>query len=464
MPTVVLDAYAKAFPAITNRIRASVYNENDLLAIVASIIDITAGHPSRIYHFPGLPRANYKFSLDEIDGGGIPINNLAIFDVVPGQIDGYLTRNDEQIKVDITPGFDAGLSSVIFDGTGGKPDYIGWIIVPSELTGRGILAVGLDYTWNSLTGEMIWIQPGDILAHDQIYNIHFNPIQNPSGGGVPTINDFDTRYVTESENIEVEDFGNNIICEPAGVYIELLLPDITTVPQGRPVCIETIMALGSAVQCVRILPSGADVINFLRGNIFMMNNEGLEIYKAMRPDDSFEWRVRRPDGNFKTVGSSVGEDAIQSGVYCKQLPDGSIKDKFQYARIYEEYVLNLPATQRCNYDDWATGNNKYLFSLANSADIGNADKFHFPDRRGLFERSNSAGKAGDFITDKIKKFWGGADATINILKVDGLNTEIGTDSIGPGSPNIRFGVLVDQTLFGTETFPKHLLTNKYILI
>ena len=55
--------------------------------MVASIIDTTAGHPTRVYSFSGLPRNNYGFSLDEIDGSGNVVNNLALFDVVPGQVD-----------------------------------------------------------------------------------------------------------------------------------------------------------------------------------------------------------------------------------------------------------------------------------------------------------------------------------------------------------------------------------------
>src|ERR1044071_3050415 len=120
MSTVVLDAYSKAYPLITNRIRASVFLETDPEALIDSIIEVGT-HSARIWHFPGLPRANYGFSLDEIDGGGGVVNNLALFAVVPSTIDGLLTRDDEQIKVNTTTGFDAELTSVVFDGTDGKP-------------------------------------------------------------------------------------------------------------------------------------------------------------------------------------------------------------------------------------------------------------------------------------------------------------------------------------------------------
>jgi len=461
MATVVLDAYSKAYPSITNRIRASITLSNDV-AIIASIIDTTVGHPARVWHFPGLLRANYSFSLDEIDGGGTPINNLALFDVVPGQIDGTLIRNDEQIQVGTTTGFDAGLTTVTFDGTGGKPDYIGWEIVPSELTGRGILVEGLDYSWVSATGVFTLLQSGDQLQDENWYNIHFNPQENTTGGSVPLNSDFTARIIDVDDDIEVEDFGNTIIVEPSGVYTELQLPDITTVVVGRKLNIEVEKALGSGVQCVRILPDGADVINFMRGNLFMMNNESLEIYRFLRPDLSNEWRVRNAQGNFHRIGESVGDDAIQTGVYCKQLWDGSIRNRYQYARVYEEIVLRLPATQVVDYDDWATGNNKYLFSKANSTDPGNADKFYFPDRRNLFERNNSAGKAGDYADDVIK---------VTDLKVDIPQGNSYTGAGGPGvfgrgaaSPNTVTLSVYGTLGTGTETAPKNYLTNKYCVI
>jgi hypothetical protein len=463
MPTVVLDAYSKAYPSITNRIRASVTVSNDT-AIVASIIDTTVGHPARIWHFPGLPRNNYAFSLDEINAGGVPINNLAFFDVVPGPIDGTLVRDDEQIQVGSTTGFDAGATSATFDGSGGRPNYIGWEIVPSELTGRGILVEGLDYSWDPLTGVFNLLQPGDIFTNNTWFNIHFNPLEQTIGASVPQVIDFSARVVTVSETLTIGDFGNTIIAEPDGTYIELTLPPITTVTIGRALTIEVKKALGANMQCVKVIADGADVMNFLRGNLYLMNNESVQIYRFRRVDLTDEWRLRLADGNFRTVGGTVNDDLTQVDVYCKLFIDGSVIDKFQFARLYNEVVLNLPTSQLVDFDDWSTGNNRFLFSRANSADPDNADKFHLPDRRNLFERNNNVGKAGDYFDDKLKPFWAAPAGTPVILKVDGTNTEIGTDNIGATSPNIRVPLALDMTVFGTEVMPKHYLINKYILV
>lgn len=475
MPTVVLDAISKAYSSITNRIRAAVFNENDLLAPIATIIDATAGHPQRVWHFPGLPRANYAFSLDEINGSDIPIRNLAFFDVVPSAIDGLLTRKDEQIQVGHTAGFDAGLSTIIFDGgetsPGSglfRPNYIGWDIVPSELAGgRGLMVEGLDYSWNEASGEFKLLQGGDILIADTYYNIHFNPGLVVAGGSVPTIKDFSSRLITATGNINVTDFGNNIVLEPGGEYIELTLPSILTVPIGRPLSIDSTEVKGIAgLTCTKILPNGADVIKFEGGLLYINSGESLTMYRFRRPDLSNEWRILQPFGNFHRVGESCGDDAIQTGVYLKKLKDGSSESKFKYARIYNTYLLLLPAAQLVDYDSWATGNNKYLFSKANSADPGNLNKFHFPDHRGQFERNNNAGKAGDFLTESIKILADVLGVKTNTTSGGG-NTTIGPAAspldASPAEINVLTGFPI-VTPGATETRPAHILINKYLFV
>lgn len=91
------------------------------------------------------------------------------------QIFGNLIRNDEQIKVGTTEGFNENENYFVFDGTLGKPDYRGYEIVPSELTGRGILKKGIDYSWNKTTGRFELIIQNDVFAIDTVYNIHFQP-------------------------------------------------------------------------------------------------------------------------------------------------------------------------------------------------------------------------------------------------------------------------------------------------
>src|SRR5574337_2057343 len=116
MATATLKAYSGNYPSITNRLRASVAYASSPLAIVADIIE-NSPHVTRTWSFDGLPRNNYRFYLDEIDGSGNVLQNLADFDVVPGEINGTLSRDDEQIQVDVTPGLVAGATSWTLDGS-----------------------------------------------------------------------------------------------------------------------------------------------------------------------------------------------------------------------------------------------------------------------------------------------------------------------------------------------------------
>lgn len=570
MPTVVLNAYSKAYPLITNRIRASVFLQSDPTALIAIQIDTTPEHPARTWSFPGLPRNNYGFSLDEINSSGDTVSNLALFSVVPGEIDGELVRDDEQIKVGTTIGFIAGAKGFVFDGTpvgdgtlaiafqgdtsstssaftlsgipstgdvvlvhfevnpndtdpieiynisstvltgwslsdlitdlynkmlavwantftytnsgnngvrvqgfssssitvtltpassGFKPNYIGWEIVPSELTGRGILVKGLDYSWNSTTGEFNLLQEGDILEDGNYYNIHFNPILNPAGSSYPTVTDFSIRLITSTESILLDDFANKVIIEPVADYIEVTLPNITLVPDGRRLMIET--GSKSTTFGVRVKPFGSNVIKFLNGSIYLSNMESLSIYRFKRSEGVYEWRIDEQDGNFKTLGNIISNDNkidSDSRLNNSHLLDGAIESKERFARIYNQFVLNLPISQVCNFDDWATGDNKYKFSLANSTNPAFANKFHFPDRRGLYEKNTtSLTKSADYQPSEI------GEMTLNfpMVRHDAPSTTYFGITDGPliGSPSNR-NITFNE---GKVMEVKNYSINKYIL-
>lgn len=484
MSTVVLNAYSKAYPTIINRLRASVYLQSSPQAFVASIIDAVAGHPARTWSFPGLPRNNYGFSLDEIDISDNVVTNLALFDVVPGEIDGTLVRDDEQIQVGVTPGFDTGLNSFVFDGTETapssgifKPNYIGWEIVPSELTGRGILVRGLDYSWDAATGTFTLLLPSDIFAANNWYNIHFEPIQNPVGNSYPSLRDFTIRLITSNTTLTAADFGNKLIVEPSSVYVEVTLPSLATIVEGRPLMVE--ISGSEDMCCVRFIPTGGDVLNFLRGKLYALPNESFTIYKYTRSPGIFEFRVCDVDGNFKTVGQSVADDMVPDrgfgdrSIFNKQLLDGSSVDKTQFARIYNEIVLYMPVAQVVNYDDWITGNNKYYYSLANSANPSFVDQFHFPDRRGIYERNNtSGGKPGDWQDwQMIDHQHEGVTGTLpSTLFGRGLvNRSVGLyNGVGVGKTDLA-SKPVDETgavisKIGSEIRVQNYAINKYVLI
>jgi len=463
--TCTLNAYSKAYPFITNRIKASVLDAASPFAVVASIIDTTVGHPIRTYDFYGLPRKTYRFSLDEIDGGGAVVNNLADFTVSPSSLGEELARDDEQIKVDTTPGLTSETTTFTFDGTETspgsgifKPNYIGWKIVPSELAGgRGLMVENVDYSWNSVIAKFDLLQGGDEFNNGATYNIHFNCINSTAGNSFPTVTDFEIVFLDDDITLDDTYFGKKVIIEPLDDYAEIQLPSILTIPEGRRMMVEV---SGDHLTSVEFKCFGSDEIDWLSGSLIAMTYESFSIYAFEHPTKGRVWRISEADGNFKSVGESISDDSEPSDVYNKQLYDGSSLNKFKYSRLYN-FVLNLPTAQRVNYDDHATDNNKYLWSLANSSDPGNADEFLIPDRRGLFERNNSSGKPGDYYDDTVNL----TDLKVTVNQGNSYTGNGGSGVVGRGSnsPN-SFQLNVTSPSGGTETKPKNYLVNKYFKV
>lgn len=467
MATVTLNAYSKAYPGIANRIRASVLSW-DKLTVIASITE-TGAHLARLWSFAGLARNNYVFSLDEIDGGGIVINNLAEFDVTPGELDGSIVRDDEQYQVGAAlSGLVTGATSATFDGTAGVPDFRGWNVVPSFLTERGILVRGLDYSWDTDLGIFALLQAGDTFQANMWTNWHFDSKTNTAGNSVPSVFDYSIRFVDTTGDIEYDDFGNALLAEPAGVYMEQNLPEITSVPIGR---VLRIIFGGITTACTKIVPSGANSIQFLKGNIIGIPGEWIDIVRFHYSTGVNQWKVVGAFGNFARVGDTIYCDQIQAQMFGAKLLDGSKELVTQYARIYNEVVLNLPGAQVCAFDDHATGLNKYLFSLAK---VGGPDdgKFYFPDRRGLTIKSNNIGKAGDFedwqeLDHQHEQASGVVPSTLfgrgivaRLLGAyNGLATSV-TDLVS--KPISSAGVPISK--IGSEIRVASVLNNQYILI
>lgn len=470
MSTVVLNAQSSAYPLITNRIQASIYLQSAPLALISSQIDSTTGHPRRIWSFPGLPRGNYGFSLDEIDSFGVVVNNLAQFDAVPGQVEGMLVRSDEQIKVDTTPGFSSGTTTFIFDGSETyagsgvfKPSYIGWTIVPSELTGRGIMVLGQDYSWDSTTGTFVLLIAGDVFATNGYYNIHFDDVIDTAGNAYPSLRDFTIQLIKVTSSIDASFFGNKLLIEPVGNYIEITLPSILTVVIGRPLMVE--VTRYTPLSSVRFIPYGSDQINFLNGNIYANTSESFWIYRYSHPTRGDEWRLCDVYGNFDKVGNILYNDLIQSSVHNIQMLDGSIGDIYQYSRFYNEFLLNLPIDQVIDFDSWPiTLANSTKFSLANSTNPSFSGKFHFADRRAMFTKSTGVvyGKAGMYFKNSVGEF----NSYITFPKAGTSQTQLGTGKLTGGGAVSEPNDLVIPAKFniGLENIPETVLSNQYIIL
>ena len=281
--TTVLNAWSIAYPDITNRLKAVIYKQSDPLAEVASIIDNTAGHPARKWHFPGLDRTNYNFKLLEIDGGGLTVNVLANFDVVPGEIDGLLTRAEEQITEGSTDGFVGNTTGFVFDGTDGKPDYRGWEINVEVTGGSGTMVKGEQYTWDKMTGELQLQEPGNIIAPGAVWDVRFDA-QDIVIPDSPSNNDMPILYLDADTELAAADFGKKLIAEPVGNFMTITFPSIATVVEGRFLDVD--LVAGADIKCVKFVTKDGEPIAWLqlpRVAFYAHGNESFRIYKFNRP-------------------------------------------------------------------------------------------------------------------------------------------------------------------------------------
>jgi len=272
----------------------------------------------------------------------------------------------------------------------------------------------IDYTWNKSTGVFSLAQVGDVFAPNEWFNVEFEAQNNAITQSTPTISPIFSaaKIITANYSINAgTDFGAILIIDPPGDYIELTLPDIATVVEFRPVTIE--MRRSSTNKCCKIITQSGQLIDWMgpsgpRDDLYICPNEKIKIYNFIdRTNPSSPvamWRTLDESGNFLKVGHQIGSDNITTNMFNVVEFVGTQCDIFQFARLYNDHVLQLPVV--VNYDDWGTlPNFRLFFSLANSSDPANAGKFFIPDRRNLVEKiADSTRLPGSFQDEQVGAF------------------------------------------------------------
>lgn len=467
MATVSIDIFTGAYPTIANNIEIRVYTQADPLAIVTSL-NHAGPHAADTWSFPGLDRTNYLFRIFEMSGSSIVRQLGGDMNIVPTSKGGVAQRATEQIEADVTPNFTSGVNTVTMDGTSGSPDWRGWDISTLDLMGNGPMKRGIDYSYDSATGQLVLLQPGDLFGPNAWFNVDFAAQVTAGTDSVPTtFPQFATpQIITANYSVSAGgDFGGLLIVKPAGNYLEILLPDIASVVAGKVLTIE--MAPAAINKCGKVLTQAGQVIDWLQGNrpdLYMCPQESLSVYKFIDPSGpTSEYRVYRPFGNFTRVGEQIADDNAAVNVFNKVLFDGSSLGVLQYARLYNDFILNLPAGEAVDYDDWTTGNNKYKYSLANSSNPANAGKFMIPDRRGLVDKNISGARLpGDFEDAQVGAF--NLTLTGSRMRKSGTSNEvivmknISDAVIGPA--DVNFGTINT----GKENAVKNVGVRKYLLV
>lgn len=433
MSTVALEIWTGAYPAIANDITIKVYRQDDDLAVVDEDTHV-APHPLDTWLFPGLDRTNYVFRIFETIAGVVQQQLGEDMNVIPAGTGNVTFRVTEQIEADVTVGVVSGVNTFTLDGTGGSEDWRGWDFDTIDRIGQGPMKRNVDYSWNPATAVFTLLGAGDLIGPNEWFNVQFADQITEGSDSVPnTVPRFSTpKIITANYNINAgSDFGGLLIIRPAGNYLELTLPDIATVVAGKMLDVE--MDWAAAANCAKLKTQAGQTIAWLQGarpDLYACRNENFSIFKFIDPaGPTSMWRVWKPFGNFLTVGNSIWSDAEEGDVFNQILFDGASLDIFQYARLYNDHVLQLDPTKTCNFDDWATGNNKKKFSLANGSGA-DANKFHVPDRRGMTDK-NSDGIVlnGAFEAAQVGAF----SFNLVIPKISTSKTDAGVGRIVMGS-------------------------------
>ena len=312
-----------------------------------------------------------------------------------------------------------------------------------------------------LTGTAMDLAIDEVLIVEIKYNVGLT-------ASVSTASIFaDTITVTAATyTINATDKGKRFCLDCLGPKQEVTMPPLSSLATGDIIYLEH-KRDGVQAQS-RIVTSGTDKVLFNGFDLGTNELDTLFLSKGQslyfRKEDSY-WEII-----FDYAGTRVGER--MSSTWRNQpnwIPeDGRLMDGDEYPGLYW-WLREVVDNTHYITDDTVTGGGythpagkEGLFVIHSAL-----KKFRMPNTQGLSERglldfdSYGADTArvydypGGVQNDTNKKFWSGTHTTLDILKEDGTNTEIGTDS-GAGSPNIRQGVNIDQTKFSDEVRVKNI--------
>lgn len=466
MSTVALVINTSPYNLITNNIQINIYAQSDPSAILYSL-NYAAPHLARVWSFPGLTRANYLFRIFEMSGSTVIQQLGEDMYVVPDSLGGVNYRGTEQIQAGVTTGLNVGANTFTFDGTSGTEDWRGWDISSIERIGLGTMKKGVDYSWNITTGVFILLNAGDAFGPNEWFTVNFVLQVAPIPDSVPSFNLFSSsQRITSNYLVSAgTDFGGVLILDPTGNYMEVTLPDITTVPALKLLTLE--MRRSAGIKCTKIKTTGSDTIDWLQGSrnsIYILPQETIAFYKFIDTlTSTYMWRVYQPCGNFLRVGEQVSDDNSSANVFNKILLDGSSYDASQFARLYNDYILNLPGSQVVNYDAWSTSPNNLKFSLANSSNPSYVNQFHVPNRLNMYERITDGTRLpGDYQAPQVGAF----NPTVSLPIGDSFTGPAGGGWAGiPGrgqnSPTTNTFIQAFNT--GLENRVANIAIRKYLL-
>lgn len=411
MATVRLSFSTRPYTG-TNTVKPTLYKTSDLNVEIDS--QHLAGPLGQTqWDFVGLERTNYKVMILEVDNANINtvISVLDWWTVIPENEEiKYLAPYTAQAGVTI--GFAAVTSAFTFDGAANADMKFTGYDLEVERVGVRTLVKNVDYTWDPATSEFALLN-GDQTNNGEYWI--FRPVlQVTAGGGsVNLAGDVfkSLQVIADDYNIAANDFGTELLIKGVNPVVTLTLPDIFTVLPNRLLFLES--GLGNHKQViinVNAAVGNANSIDWLeggRGTLYMGVCEELAIYREKIDSVVSVWRIKFPEGNYKTVGrtfSVYGEITAAQQRNVLELDGGGADgrangvDSLENARLYNDHVLKQNPANLITFAAWATGNNKYKYSEKDAI----TGRFHIPDLRNMHERqSDGARLAGSYQADAV---------------------------------------------------------------
>ena len=466
------------WPTITNDIRISVYDILDINTPI-TFLQKAAPHLDQQYDFPGLPRLNFIYKVQEYSiGGSTFISELGNATFVPAndELD-YKSPQDIQIGVTEIEGAEPDVwpehSTLI-----NIPGWIGYEIIFGRNGVQYPMRKNVDYTWDSITGDLAFLGDGDETQPTEWFHVEFEIIIRQSSGGVGSSTGAgfpEILVVTANYTMVNADIGKKILIDPAGTYLEITLPDYTSVQANKLTYFE--MVYTGSDKCAKIKSFSGQQISFLEtmADLYICPNESFELYKRVVVGTTYQWRVQNAEGNFKSVGEMFYSD--MPTVLNAVRADGSNKDYQTYSRLYNRYVLL--GSLGISYASWSSANilTRMRFSLK---DIG-SNNFRIPDMQTtpVYMRPAGVSVAGEYGAGQLLQHQHLSSANTS---VDGSNSPYGSSDVAHSyigkytgsstyrpdatSRSVEFSVATGhyETIDGTENMPNSRSSNLFIRI
>lgn len=382
----------------TNRTRVNIYKESDPLVVEFSQFTDPVGGvvPETTWTFVGLiPGENYFYRWIEVNGSEILIQQFASQHFTVPSVGTMELRAPEDIIVGVT----AGLTHAATTYT--NSDWIGWEAIPERI-GYGTLDKDDQYGYDITTGELSLHTIGDQFNDTERFHITFLPKVTAASNNIIVRDPWSGNLIITTETtLTATDVNKNVIIKGEDGYLKITLPDIFTVPENRLIYFDSVIGYHKCAE-IECAAGNSNLIEWPqsgRNSLYVCQSESFALYREKIDNSTSVWRVKYPDGNYKTVGTHFSSYADADDFVNARELNGDALSVLDYARLYNDYVLRQNSANLCAYADWSTGNNKYKYSLSNGS------VFRLPDLRGVFTRSISGSrKPGEFEEMALQSF------------------------------------------------------------